>query len=104
MKQDVPAIVMATPTPKVVVETPKPKVVEPEPTPVPEPKYTAHTFSIISPSGVQTVNYRRLENGEVQFDDGNGPAAPPAQQLRPRTPPQRQPQVTPKNDPSSRDF
>lgn len=67
-----------------VPENPAPKF---EPRGSDDPQYTNHSFQIVSPSGVQQVNYRRYENGDVHFEDGNVP--PP--QNRPQ-PPKAQPQ------------
>jgi len=88
------------------VETPPPVVqpkIEVEPTPKEEPRFTNHSFQIISPKGVESVNYRRFENGEVQFDDGTGAPAPPppASQLRPRQP--QQPRIQPQPQKSTPD-
>jgi pilus assembly protein CpaB len=77
-------VVASTPrvTPPSVAEAVTPPTVEPN-----EPRYTNHSFQIVSPSGVTNVNYRRFENGEIHFDDGSNP--PPAPQPRQqRTQPQ----------------
>jgi pilus assembly protein CpaB len=77
IKDDPVAASVPRPAPS-VADAIAPPTVEPN-----EPRFTNHTFQIVSPSGVQNVNYRRFENGEIQFDDGN-PA--PQQQNRPRPP------------------
>lgn len=60
------------------------KVTEPTPTPKDEPRFTNHSFQIISPSGVQRIDYRRFENGEVEFNDGNAPAPRPQPRPQPQ--------------------
>jgi Flp pilus assembly protein CpaB len=87
------AMVQANPT------KPEPKIsFEPTPEPKDEPRFTNHSFQIISPSGVQSINYRRFENGDVEFEDGHS-TVPNSRRQSPRsTPPQ------PKQDKSNGDV
>jgi Flp pilus assembly protein CpaB len=88
--------------PKVAV-APAPKI---DPTPVvqpPEgPKGTPGTLEIVSGNSVQTTKYRRLDNGDVEFDDGTSYSAPPLR-TQPRPQQQQQPAPAPKGG-SSREF